>query len=85
MILAAAPWWCLALLGLLLLAAAVQDMATLKISNLTNGAILLHWLMAALVLVQVWIGFTFHAMPRGPERSDLFLWHKTVGATILVP
>lgn len=50
----------------------------------TNGAILLHWLMAALVLVQVWIGFTFHAMPRGPERSDLFLWHKTVGATILL-
>lgn len=50
----------------------------------TNGAILLHWLMAALVLLQVWIGFTFHAMPRGPERADLFLWHKTVGATILL-
>jgi cytochrome b561 len=50
----------------------------------TNGAILLHWLMAALVVVQVWIGFTFHNMPRGPERADMFLWHKTVGATILV-
>ena len=50
MILAAAPWWCLALLGLLLIAAAVQDVATLKISNITNGAILLLGVVAILVM-----------------------------------
>lgn len=51
----------------------------------TNGAIFLHWLTAALVLIQVAIGFTFHLLlPRGPLRTDLFLWHKTLGATILL-
>ena len=50
MILAAAPWWCLALLGLLLVAAAVQDVATLKISNVTNGAILLLGVVAIMVM-----------------------------------
>jgi cytochrome b561 len=51
----------------------------------TNGAIFLHWLTAALVLIQVAIGFTFHLLlPRGPLQSDLFLWHKTLGATILL-
>jgi cytochrome b561 len=51
----------------------------------TNGAIFLHWLTAALVLIQVAIGFTFHLLlPRGPLRSDLFLRHKTLGATILL-
>ena len=51
----------------------------------TNGAILLHWLTAALVLVQVAIGFTFHLLlPRGPLRADLFLWHKSLGALILL-
>jgi cytochrome b561 len=51
----------------------------------TNGAIFLHWVTAALVLIQVAIGFTFHLLlPRGPLRTDLFLWHKTLGATILL-
>jgi cytochrome b561 len=50
----------------------------------TNGAIALHWIMAALVLTQVYVGFTFHGMERGPDRSEWFTWHKTIGATILV-
>ena len=50
----------------------------------TNGAIVLHWLTALLVLVQVAIGVLFKNMERGPLRSDLFLWHKTLGATILL-
>ena len=45
----------------------------------------IHWVTAALVLVQVWLGFTFHNLPKGtPERAELFTWHKTVGATILL-
>lgn len=45
----------------------------------------IHWLTAALVVTQVWLGFTFHDLPKGtPERAELFLWHKTVGVTILI-
>lgn len=50
----------------------------------TNGAIVLHWLMAALVLIQIALGFAFGFLPRGPLHTDLFLWHKTLGATILL-
>jgi prepilin peptidase CpaA len=48
--LAAAPTWCLALLAALLLAAAVEDAVRLKISNLTNLAVLLLG-VAAMTLV----------------------------------
>lgn len=44
----------------------------------------IHWLTAALVVAQVWIGFTFAGMAKGPERMEMFAWHKTVGAAILV-
>ncbi|MBC7985397.1 MAG: cytochrome b [Sphingomonadaceae bacterium] len=50
----------------------------------SNGAILLHWLTVALILLQIYLGYTFHNMERGPERGLWFDWHKTVGATILV-
>lgn len=49
-----------------------------------NGAIALHWITALLVVAQVYIGFTFHGMDRGPERGLWFDWHKTVGAAILI-
>ena len=44
----------------------------------------IHWITALLLVAQVVIGFTFHEMERGPERTELFTWHKTVGATILI-
>ena len=45
----------------------------------------IHWITALLVVTQVVIGFTFDEfMERGPARSELFAWHKTLGATILV-
>ena len=50
----------------------------------SNVAVALHWLIVALLLTQVWLGFTFDDMPRGPARMEYFTWHKTVGATILV-
>lgn len=46
-------------------------------------AIALHWLTAALIVWQVWLGWTFHELPRGPERAAWFDWHKTVGVLIL--
>ena len=49
-----------------------------------DGAITLHWLTVALVLAQLYVGFTFASMVRGPERDQWFTWHKSIGATILV-
>lgn len=50
----------------------------------SNVAVTLHWLIVVLLLVQVWLGFTFADMEKGPQRTEFFTWHKTVGATILV-
>ena len=32
-------------------------------------AVALHWLTAALILVQVWLGFTFHDLPKGSPNG----------------
>jgi cytochrome b561 len=51
----------------------------------SNGAVAFHWITAALVLTQVVIGFAFaEFMDKGPARSEMFTWHKTLGATILL-
>ena len=45
----------------------------------------IHWITALLVVTQVALGFTFNEfMERGPARSEVFAWHRTVGATILI-
>ena len=44
----------------------------------------IHWILAALVACQLWLGYEFHGMPKGPERGEMFMWHKTVGAAILL-
>lgn len=44
----------------------------------------IHWITAILVVMQVVIGLTFSDMPRGPDRSYVFAWHKTWGALILL-
>lgn len=51
----------------------------------SNVAVALHWLTAALLVAQVVIGFTFHRLlEQGPQRAEVFAWHKTLGAVILV-
>jgi cytochrome b561 len=44
----------------------------------------IHWITALLLVAQVVIGFVFHEMERGPERTEVFTWHKTLGALILI-
>jgi cytochrome b561 len=45
----------------------------------------IHWITALLVVTQVVIGFTFaEFMERGPARTEVFAWHKTLGAAILL-
>ncbi|MBS0503512.1 MAG: cytochrome b [Proteobacteria bacterium] len=55
-----------------------------RLLRYNNGAVLLHWLTALIVVTQVIVGFTFANMERGPARGDVFTLHKTLGATILV-
>lgn len=54
------------------------------IRRYNNVAAALHWITALLVLLQIYVGFTFHGMERGPARGEWFTWHKTIGATILI-
>lgn len=50
----------------------------------SHGAATFHWLTVVLILIQLYLGFQFSDMPRGPARMEVFAWHKTVGATILI-
>jgi cytochrome b561 len=44
----------------------------------------LHWLIAALILVQFVIGSIAEEMKLTPAKLDLFVWHKSIGVTVLV-
>jgi len=44
----------------------------------------LHWLIAALILVQFIIGSIAEEMKLTPAKLDLFVWHKSIGVTVLV-
>ena len=45
----------------------------------------IHWLSAALILSQIYLGFAFADLPKGSaERAELFTLHKTVGVAILL-
>jgi cytochrome b561 len=43
-----------------------------------------HWLIAMLVLAQFVIGTVAEEMKLTPAKLDLFVWHKSIGVTILV-
>jgi len=42
-----------------------------------------HWVLAILLIVQIYVGWTFGDMERGPARGEWFNWHKTLGFLIL--
>ena len=50
----------------------------------SNVNVAFHWVTAALVLFQIWLGLSFADMTQGPERASLFTWHRTIGAVILL-
>ncbi|MGI8931410.1 MAG: cytochrome b [Sphingomicrobium sp.] len=50
----------------------------------SHGAATFHWLTVVLVLAQIYVGFRFGDLPRGPARMEMFDWHKTIGVTILI-
>ena len=43
-----------------------------------------HWLIALLILVQFVIGSIAEEMKLTPAKLDLFVWHKSIGVTVLV-
>ena len=44
----------------------------------------LHWLIAALILAQFVIGSIADEMKLTPAKLDLFVWHKSIGMTVLL-
>ena len=42
-----------------------------------------HWLIAVLILAQFVIGSVAEEMDLTPAKLDLFVWHKSIGVTIL--
>ena len=48
-------------------------------------AIFLHWLIAGIIFVQLWIGFWMEDLAKGSfQRFEAMQWHKSVGLTILI-
>lgn len=54
------------------------------VQRYNNVAIAFHWVIAALVLTQIYVGWTFGDMAPGPAQALWFTWHKTLGVTILL-
>lgn len=49
----------------------------------TPVAIVLHWLMAALIIYMLWRGWTMIDLPKGPERTAAYGLHKSLGLLLL--
>jgi cytochrome b561 len=64
----------------------VEESTGLRAVRYRSIVVWIHWITAAVVVTQVVIGLTFNRVfERGtPERMELFAWHRTIGATILV-
>jgi len=63
----------------------VEETSGARAIRYGNVAVAIHWASAALILTQLWLGFTFSDLPKGtPERAELFMWHKTLGVVILL-
>jgi cytochrome b561 len=43
-----------------------------------------HWITAALVIIAFFIGLTMLQVDRGPLQDQLFDWHRSLGATVLL-
>lgn len=43
----------------------------------------LHWIVAALVLVQIALGWVAVSLQVSPLKLDLFVWHKSIGLVVL--
>ena len=46
-------------------------------------AVLMHWIMAALILTQFALGWSAAEWRLSPTKLHLFTWHKTIGLVVL--
>lgn len=53
-------------------------------THYTKTAKFLHWLMAALLIALLVLGFYMHDLPLSPEKLHLYAWHKWAGVTAFV-
>ena len=63
----------------------VEESSGARAIRYAGLVVAIHWVSAALILIQIYLGFAFGNFPQGSaERAELFTWHKTVGVTILL-
>jgi cytochrome b561 len=64
----------------------VEESTGLRAVRYRSIVVWIHWITALVVVTQVAVGFAFHRLfEQGtPERAELFAWHKTIGALILI-
>lgn len=63
----------------------VEETSGARAIRYGNLAVAIHWLSAALILTQIYLGLAFSDLPKStPERAELFTAHKTVGVVILL-
>ena len=63
----------------------VEEDSGVRAIHYAGVVVAIHWISAALILGQIYLGFAFGDLPKGSaERTELFTWHKTVGVTILL-
>lgn len=49
-----------------------------------NVSIALHWLTAAAIIANIYVGLTFSDLPRGLEKLALFQLHASIGLLVLI-
>ena len=50
----------------------------------SNVNVAFHWITAAFVFFQLWLGFSFADLEQSSRQTNLFTWHKTIGSLILL-
>ena len=49
----------------------------------TRLAVALHWLVAVLILLNIALGWVAEEMAMSPAKLQVFLWHKSIGLSVL--
>ena len=57
--------------------------ASMPSPRYTPVAVVLHWLVAAMILLSLCVGATMVELPLSPTRLKLYNWHKWAGIVIL--
>lgn len=48
------------------------------------SVIALHWIMAGIIVATMTLGWVAEAYPSSPDKVRLFVWHKSLGITVLL-